>query len=488
MDDNMICISGDKGDAAQLLALPMIIFDDREENLVDVVNKGTARNLGILVRKGGAAHRPVPPRMQRFVIKNPHHWVYWCYKFAQQWPRADLLGHPPRRDLSTSHHLQIDNTQPTENLFAYRRSEYCESLVRRSQQRKQQIESMRGAIAHFQIASTESIEHPQPRCSSSQRPAPCGSRPPTPPLPASLHPSVLPTMSPQTQSQSRNSRRGREQGRNSGNVPNSSGRGSCNQSGGSQKPTYQYEEFGARSAEATMAQQEARAVQIEELKEQLKAQTELLKQMSENATQWQGQSWWYTPASSWDQSWWSNSNWSGSDWHRGSEDTAGTEEVGGTSGHRSKRATTSDGTASQDYKESYVEQAWKGAWTDVGTTDVGSATVNKEPASPAISHPSIGGATEEELSWGPSSTEHDAMVAEQQQQQPYDPWLVADAQPVENKVDPWLVTEREEKIEELEDSELTKRLKHAEETLNMEEDNEGDFPPLCGGQQSRRIS
>ena len=39
MDSNMICIDGDKGDAAQLLGLPLILFDDREDNILDVVNK-----------------------------------------------------------------------------------------------------------------------------------------------------------------------------------------------------------------------------------------------------------------------------------------------------------------------------------------------------------------------------------------------------------------------------------------------------------------
>ena len=54
MEFNMVCISGDKGDAAQLLGLPLIIFDDKEDNIVDVVNKGTRSNLGVVVRRGDA--------------------------------------------------------------------------------------------------------------------------------------------------------------------------------------------------------------------------------------------------------------------------------------------------------------------------------------------------------------------------------------------------------------------------------------------------
>merc|ERR1712026_270649 len=97
----------------------MLIFDDREENLIDVVKKGTVHNMGVLVRKGEAARKRVQPWMRRFVINDPHHWVYWSYRFAQQWPRADILDLPLGRDLSTSQPLQIDNTQPTEDLFAH---------------------------------------------------------------------------------------------------------------------------------------------------------------------------------------------------------------------------------------------------------------------------------------------------------------------------------------------------------------------------------
>ena len=39
MRDDMVCISGDKGDASQLLGLPLILFDDKVDNLDDVIRK-----------------------------------------------------------------------------------------------------------------------------------------------------------------------------------------------------------------------------------------------------------------------------------------------------------------------------------------------------------------------------------------------------------------------------------------------------------------
>ena len=71
MEPNMVCISGDKGDAAQLLGLPMILFDDREDNLVDVVNKGSKHNVGVVVRRGDAQFKRVHRRNQHLVINNP---------------------------------------------------------------------------------------------------------------------------------------------------------------------------------------------------------------------------------------------------------------------------------------------------------------------------------------------------------------------------------------------------------------------------------
>ena len=60
MKDNMVCISGDKGDAAQLLGLPTILFDGRDDNLDDVLTKGHRENVGVLVRRGSAMWKHTP--------------------------------------------------------------------------------------------------------------------------------------------------------------------------------------------------------------------------------------------------------------------------------------------------------------------------------------------------------------------------------------------------------------------------------------------
>ena len=104
MDYNMICISGDKGDAAQLLGLPTLLFDDREENLADVVNKGSAQNAGILVRKGEARDKRVHPWNRRLVINDPHDWVYRSWQFARRFPQPlSLDGRPCRHYEADAH-------------------------------------------------------------------------------------------------------------------------------------------------------------------------------------------------------------------------------------------------------------------------------------------------------------------------------------------------------------------------------------------------
>ena len=65
-----------------------------------------------------------------------------------------------------SQKLQIDNTQPTEDLFRYKRSEFCESLFRR----ELEIRSMQQSMTQSQsrVESIESfIELPQQLASSS---------------------------------------------------------------------------------------------------------------------------------------------------------------------------------------------------------------------------------------------------------------------------------------------------------------------------------
>ena len=76
MGNNMICINGDAGDAAQLLGLPLILFDDREDNLDDVQREGSKENVGVLVRRGDAIWKSVNRKYDHLVINNPHDWVY----------------------------------------------------------------------------------------------------------------------------------------------------------------------------------------------------------------------------------------------------------------------------------------------------------------------------------------------------------------------------------------------------------------------------
>jgi hypothetical protein len=123
-----------------------------------------------------------------------------------------------------------------------------------------------------------------------------------------------------------------------------------------------------------------------------------------------------------------------------------------------------------------VEQAWQEAWTDIGPADV-----KKEPQRPT--------GTEEEMTWEPHFTDHNSMVSKHQAQltktqgQLCGPWLVLEEKSVEKdvkkeseeQVDPWFSAKQEE-TEEFEDSELTKRLKRAEESMKAE-DSDGDGPP-----------
>lgn len=91
MESHMICIDGDKGDAAQLLGLPLILFDDKEDNLTDIVDKGHSRNVGVVVRRGEAVNRKVYRRNRAMEINHPHSWVYWCWRFAGLFPQSLFL-------------------------------------------------------------------------------------------------------------------------------------------------------------------------------------------------------------------------------------------------------------------------------------------------------------------------------------------------------------------------------------------------------------
>ena len=122
------------GDAARLLGLPLILFDDKEKNLTDTIHKGHVRNVGVVVRRGDATHRRVHPRNQHMVINHPHSWVYWSWRFARLFPQPEPIEGPPTQCLEAdllerSQPLHINNSLPVENLFQYQRAPNSENLA-----------------------------------------------------------------------------------------------------------------------------------------------------------------------------------------------------------------------------------------------------------------------------------------------------------------------------------------------------------------------
>ena len=86
MPANTICINGDKGDVAALTGLPMLLFDDREENLDDVLKKGISGCEGVLVRRGSASQRRVPRRWREHLINDSQQWIHRGIRFVEQFP------------------------------------------------------------------------------------------------------------------------------------------------------------------------------------------------------------------------------------------------------------------------------------------------------------------------------------------------------------------------------------------------------------------
>ncbi len=66
--------NGDKGDAARLVNLPVLLFDDREENIIEVERKGPVGSKGILVSR----HRQ---RYRRTVWPPPTEWKTKIYEW-----------------------------------------------------------------------------------------------------------------------------------------------------------------------------------------------------------------------------------------------------------------------------------------------------------------------------------------------------------------------------------------------------------------------
>ena len=79
---NCIGVRGDKGQAADLLKKPVLLFDDGEENIdrMRIRSRDSTPLNGILVRRGRKSHRLVPPSYA--CLNDPREWVQICRRFA----------------------------------------------------------------------------------------------------------------------------------------------------------------------------------------------------------------------------------------------------------------------------------------------------------------------------------------------------------------------------------------------------------------------
>ena len=97
MESNCVGIRGDKGQVADLMRKPVLLFDDKEEN-IDLLRSRSSSDRpldGVLVRRGRNAGRPVPPG---YVCENdPRVWVQICRKFGSAYS-SDVTGDGPGPD------------------------------------------------------------------------------------------------------------------------------------------------------------------------------------------------------------------------------------------------------------------------------------------------------------------------------------------------------------------------------------------------------
>ena len=78
-----IGVKGDKGQIAKLMNKPVLLFDDREDNIERLRQRSSADAYldGVVVRRGRKAHRRVNPG---FVIENNcNEWVNIVRRFAE---------------------------------------------------------------------------------------------------------------------------------------------------------------------------------------------------------------------------------------------------------------------------------------------------------------------------------------------------------------------------------------------------------------------
>ena len=85
MEQNCIGVDGDKGQVAQLFGKPVLLFDDKEDN-IDLLRRKSIQPEapldGIVVRRGYKAKARVRRNYQ--IESNPLHWAFWVRNFADR--------------------------------------------------------------------------------------------------------------------------------------------------------------------------------------------------------------------------------------------------------------------------------------------------------------------------------------------------------------------------------------------------------------------
>ena len=95
MATNCVVVRGDKGQVAELMRKPVLLFDDNEENidLLRIRSSSESPLDGVLVRRGNKAGRFVPPGYR--CENDPREWVQICKKFGSAYS-SDFTGDGPQ--------------------------------------------------------------------------------------------------------------------------------------------------------------------------------------------------------------------------------------------------------------------------------------------------------------------------------------------------------------------------------------------------------
>ena len=100
MKSNCVVVRGDKGQVADLMRKPVLLFDDKEEN-IDLLRSRSSSDRpldGVLVRRGRNVGRPVPPG---YLCENdPREWVQICRRFGSAYS-SDVTGDGPGTDFGS---------------------------------------------------------------------------------------------------------------------------------------------------------------------------------------------------------------------------------------------------------------------------------------------------------------------------------------------------------------------------------------------------